>query len=106
MTENYPQGYPGPGNPGQPPQPYPPYQAQPGHHPYPYQSGPTKNHAVAIILSLFFGTLGIDRLYLGHIGLGLAKLLLSWATFGIWQLIDLILIILRGTNGLRAINWR
>lgn len=56
---------------------------------------PRKNYIVALLLSVFLGTLGIDRFYLGHVGLGIAKLLLSWATFGIWQLIDLILIALR-----------
>ncbi|WP_344681253.1 MULTISPECIES: TM2 domain-containing protein [Actinomycetes] len=80
-------------------QPPPPYGA------YPPLGPPTKNHAVAIILSLFLGTLGIDRFYLGHIGLGIAKLLLSWATFGIWQLIDLIVIITKGTQTLKAIRW-
>lgn len=56
---------------------------------------PPKNYLVALLLSIFLGTLGIDRFYLGHTGLGVAKLLLSWATFGIWQLIDIILIALR-----------
>ncbi|WP_022872042.1 TM2 domain-containing protein [Nesterenkonia alba] len=76
------------------------------HQPAPYHPGPPKSHAAAIILSLFLGTLGIDRFYLGHVGVGLAKLFLSWMTFGIWQLIDLILIICKGTNGLKRINWQ
>lgn len=59
---------------------------------------PTKNWLVAVLLSAFLGGLGIDRFYLGHIGLGIAKLLLSWATFGIWWLIDLILIAARKVN--------
>lgn len=53
---------------------------------------PTKNWTVALLLSIFLGSLGIDRFYLGHIGLGVAKLLLSWMTLGLWWLIDIILI--------------
>lgn len=56
---------------------------------------PQKSYLVALLLSIFLGTLGIDRFYLGHTGLGVAKLLLSWCTFGIWQLIDIILIAIR-----------
>lgn len=61
---------------------------------YPMEK-PKKNYLVALLLSIFLGTMGIDRFYLGHIGLGVAKLLLSWATFGIWQIVDLIFIALR-----------
>lgn len=74
-------------------------------------SGPTapsnpqpgaKNHLVAVLLSIFVGGLGVDRFYLGHIGLGVAKLLLSWATFGIWWLIDVILI---ATRKVKNVTW-
>lgn len=51
-----------------------------------------KSPTTALILSLFLGYLGIDRFYIGHTGLGVAKLLLSWATFGIWPIIDWFLI--------------
>ena len=47
----------------------------------------------ALILSIFLGTLGVDRFYIGHIGLGVAKLLLAWLTFGIWTIVDWFLII-------------
>lgn len=70
-----------------------------------YAPGPPKSFAAAVLLSLFLGTLGVDRFYLGHVGLGVAKLLLSWLTFGIWQLIDLIVIICKGTPALKAIRW-
>lgn len=59
---------------------------------------PVKNWTVALLLSIFLGSLGIDRFYLGHIGLGVAKLLLSWMTFGVWWLIDIILIGTRSVN--------
>ena len=42
-----------------------------------------KSKVVALILSIFLGELGIDRFYLGYIGTG---------GFGIWWLIDLIMI--------------
>lgn len=51
-----------------------------------------KNPTVALIFSIFLGYLGIDRFYIGHIGLGVAKLLLSWMTLGIWPVVDWFLI--------------
>ena len=59
---------------------------------------PRKNYVVALLLSIFLGHLGVDRFYLGHTGLGIAKLLLSWATCGIWWLVDLILVATRKVN--------
>ena len=52
-----------------------------------------KSPTTALILSIFLGTLGVDRFYIGHIGLGVAKLLLAWLTFGIWTIVDWFLII-------------
>ncbi len=52
-----------------------------------------KNPTTALILSIFLGTLGVDRFYIGQVGLGVAKLLLAWLTFGIWTIIDWFLII-------------
>lgn len=54
-----------------------------------------KNYITAVLLSFFLGTFGVDRFYMGYTGLGVAKLLLSWMTFGFWQLIDFILILIR-----------
>ena len=61
-----------------------------------------KDWLTAVLLSLFVGWLGIDRFYLGYTGLGIAKLL-TLGFFGIWALIDLVLIImgrLPDSNGL------
>ncbi|MGH3640449.1 MAG: TM2 domain-containing protein [Mycobacterium sp.] len=87
-----------------PPGPYgapPPYQG--GYVP-PYQGGQfgvdvygrplsDKSKIVAGLLQLFLGTFGIGRFYLGYTGLGVAMLLLSWLTCGIWPLVDAILIL-------------
>ncbi len=50
-----------------------------------------KEWIVALLLSVFLGHLGIDRFYLGYIGLGILKLI-TFGGCGIWWLIDLILI--------------
>lgn len=36
-----------------------------------------KNPTTALILSIFLGSLGVDRFYIGHIGLGIGKLLVT-----------------------------
>ncbi len=46
---------------------------------------------LTLIMSIFFGTLGVDRFIMGQVGLGILKLL-TWGGCGIWWLIDLILI--------------
>ena len=50
-----------------------------------------KSKVVALILSIFLGELGFDRFYLGYIGTGILKLI-TCGGFGIWWLIDLIMI--------------
>ncbi len=46
------------------------------------------------ILPLFVGIGGVGRFYTGHIGLGVAQLLLGWLTCGIWPLIDGIMMLM------------
>ncbi|HTE22244.1 MAG TPA: TM2 domain-containing protein [Candidatus Limnocylindria bacterium] len=50
-----------------------------------------KDFLVALLLSIFLGQLGIDRFYMGYIGLGILKLV-TFGGCGIWWLVDVILI--------------
>lgn len=49
------------------------------------------NWILTLVMSIIFGSLGVDRFIMGHIGLGILKLL-TLGGCGIWWLIDLILI--------------
>ena len=51
-----------------------------------------KTFLVTWILSLLLGFLAVDRFYLGKVGTGILKLL-TFGGFGIWYLIDLILVL-------------
>ena len=50
-----------------------------------------KDWLVALLLSIFVGWLGVDRFYVGHVGLGILKLV-TCGGLGIWYVIDVILI--------------
>lgn len=47
------------------------------------------NPVLICVLSIFLGGLGIDRMVIGDVGLGVCKLLFGWLTFGIWPFIDI-----------------
>ena len=57
-------------------------------------TGKELNWIVTLLMSIFFGYLGVDRFMMGHIGLGLLKLCTAGG-FGVWWLVDVILIATR-----------
>ena len=50
-----------------------------------------KEWLVTLLLSLFLGTIGVHRFYVGKIATGILQLL-TLGGFGIWTLVDFILI--------------
>ena len=57
-------------------------------------TGKELNWIVTLVMSIFFGVLGVDRFMMGQVGLGLLKLC-TFGGFGIWWLVDVILIATR-----------
>src|SRR6266568_72721 len=84
----------------QAPQPHqwqaPPYAVPPQYAPYPGQIPvmaiePQKSWIATVLLCQFLGTLGVHRFYTGRIITGILQLL-TFGGFGIWVLIDLVII--------------
>jgi len=59
-----------------------------------------RNHTTALVLSILLGWLGVDRFYVGHIGLGLLKLFTLGGYF-IWWIIDIILFATKNVNNVK-----
>ena len=49
------------------------------------------NWVLCLLMSIFFGGLGVDRFMIGKIGTGILKLI-TFGGLGIWYLIDIVLI--------------
>lgn len=60
------------------------------------------NWVLTLIMSIIFGSLGVDRFIMGHVGLGILKLL-TLGGCGIWWLVDLILIATK--HPFKGIQW-
>ncbi len=60
-------------------------------------TGEGKDWLTTLLLAIFLGLLGVHRFYTGHILIGIVQLL-TFGGFGIWVLIDIILIIAENFN--------
>jgi TM2 domain-containing membrane protein YozV len=49
------------------------------------------NWILTLVMSIFFGWWGVDRFIMGKVGTGILKLV-TFGGFGIWWLVDIILI--------------
>lgn len=85
--------------PSYPPGNYPDPMAPFGRHPVTGEPLSDKSKVVAGLLQLIglLGVVGIGRIYLGQVGLGVAQLIVGFVTFGlgavIWGLVDAVLIL-------------
>lgn len=60
------------------------------------------NWVLALVMSILFGSLGVDRFIMGHVGLGILKLI-TLGGCGIWWIVDVILIAVK--HPFQNIEW-
>lgn len=60
------------------------------------------NWVLTLIMSIIFGALGVDRFIMGHVGLGILKLI-TFGGCGVWWLVDLILVATK--HPFKGIEW-
>jgi TM2 domain-containing membrane protein YozV len=58
---------------------------------------------LTLVMSILFGGLGVDRFIMGHVGLGILKLI-TFGGCGIWWLVDLILIATK--HEFKNVEWK
>ena len=86
--------------------------------PYGYSHGPAgagvyswRNRWVAGLLGVFLGPLGVHRMYLGFVGIGILQIVVTFVTLGIggiWGLIEGVLCLcgaMRDVDGLPLRDW-
>ncbi len=74
----------------------------------PSENESKKSRLVALLLFIFLGCFGAHRFYVGKVGTGILMLFFGWFTFGIWHLIDFILIVtgsFKDSTGKRITQW-
>lgn len=57
-----------------------------------FEATVSRRHFTAVVLTMLLGWLGVDRMYMGRVGYGLAKILLGVITLGVWWAVDSVLI--------------
>jgi len=60
------------------------------------------NWVVTLVMSVIFGSLGVDRFIMGRIGTGILKLI-TFGGFGIWYIVDIVLIATK--HNFEGIEW-
>ena len=67
-----------------------------------------KSRLVALLLCVFLGFIGVHRFYVGKIGTGILIIVTFCGFFGIWPLIDLIMILVGAftdKQGRKVFKW-
>ena len=67
-----------------------------------------KSRLVTLLLCFFLGFIGVHRFYVGKIGTGILMIVTFCGFFGIWVLIDLIMIVcgaFKDKEGRRVFKW-
>ena len=74
----------------------------------PVQTVSDKSRLGALLFCIFLGVFGGHRFYVGKIGTGILIILTAGGVFGVWPLVDLIMIIIgsfRDKEGRRVTKW-